>query len=132
MNCLRNNEFYEKSFEGLDATDFTGLLKGFVHRIMKSSFSNSKFEKMLEVGTGSGIHLNYLGTSFKEYYASDIIVNGYLSAKAITGKMVVLAQDAQTLDFESTNFDRVIATCLITHLDNPIQALNERRKMVEI
>ena len=128
---MRDNEFYEKSFEGLYATGFTGLLKGFVHKIMESPFSNSKFEKILEVGAGSGTHLNYVGANFKEYYATDIVVNRDLSSKAVPEKVFVLAQDAQKLDFGSTNFDRVIATCLIAHLDNPIQALNEWRRMAK-
>ena len=128
---MRNNEFYEKSFEGLYATGFTGLLKGFVHKIMELPFSNSKSEKILEVGAGSGTHLNYVGANFKEYYATDIVVNGDLRSKGMPEKIFVLAQDAQKLDFESTNFDRVIATCLIAHLDNPIQALSEWRRVAK-
>lgn len=131
MNCLRNNVFYEKSFEGLYATGFTGLLKGFVHKIMESPFSNSKFEKILEVGAGSGIHFNYVGANFNKYYATEIVINGDLSSKAISEKPIILAQDAQKLDFESTSFDRVVATCLIAHLDNPIQALNEWRRVAK-
>lgn len=128
---MRNNEFYEKNFEVLYATGFTGLLKGFVHKIMESSFNNSKFEKILEVGAGSGTHLNYVAANFKEFYATDIAVNEGLSSKAVPEKVFVLAQDAQKLDFRSTNFDRVIATCLIAHLDNPIQALNEWRRVAK-
>jgi phosphatidylethanolamine/phosphatidyl-N-methylethanolamine N-methyltransferase len=131
VNYLRNNEFYENGFEGLYATGFTGLLKGFVHKIMESPFSNSKFDKILEVGAGSGNHLQYVGTNFKEYYATDIVVDGDLSSNAISGKLFVFAQDAQKLDFESTTFDRVIATCLIAHLDNPIQALSEWRRVAK-
>jgi SAM-dependent methyltransferase len=128
---LRDNEFYENSFDGLYATGFTGFLKGIVHKLMESPFRNSRDEKILEVGAGSGIHLKYVNKMFNEYYMTDIVIDQDFKFQDSQRKLVIMEQDAQNLDFENDNFDRVIATCLIAHLDDPIRALGEWRRVTK-
>jgi ubiquinone/menaquinone biosynthesis C-methylase UbiE len=127
--CLRDNEFYESSFDGLYATGFTGFLKGIVHKLMEFPFRNSRAKKILEVGAGSGIHLKYVNEMFDKYYMTDIVIEKDLKFTKSPEKLVIMESDAQNLDFENDNFDRVIATCLIAHLDNPIRALGEWRRV---
>lgn len=128
---MRNNEFYEKSFDTLYSTGVTSVFKGIVHKIIELKFRNSLCERILEVGAGSGIHISYVKTNFAEYFATDIVVNQDLKSKEIPGKLFVLSQDAQKLDFEDNRFNRVIATCLVAHLDNPIQAIGEWRRVAK-
>jgi phosphatidylethanolamine/phosphatidyl-N-methylethanolamine N-methyltransferase len=131
VNCLRDNEFYEKGFGGLYATGFIGLLKGIVHKLMEFPFRNSRKEIILEVGAGRGIHLNYVNGIFDKYYMTDIVIDKDLKFNDSSEKLFVIEQDAQNLDFENDIFDRVIATCLIAHLDDPIRALGEWRRVAK-
>ena len=131
MICLRDSEFYESSFDGLYATGFTGFLKGIVHKLMEFPFRNSRVEKILEVGAGRGIHLNYVNEEFDKYYMTDIVIDKDLKFNNSPEKLFIMEQDAQNLDFENDNFDRVIATCLIAHLDDPIRALGEWRRVTK-
>ena len=131
MICLRDSEFYESSFDGLYATGFTGFLKGIVHKLMEFPFRNSRVEKILEVGAGRGIHLNYVNGEFDKYFMTDIVIDKDLKFKDSPEKLFIMEQDAQNLNFENDIFDRVIATCLIAHLDDPISALGEWRRVTK-
>jgi ubiquinone/menaquinone biosynthesis C-methylase UbiE len=115
----------------LYTTGFTGFLKGIVHKLMEFPFHNSRAEKVLEVGAGRGIHLNYVNGKFDKYYMTDIVIDKELKFRDSPEKLVVMEQDAQNLDFENDTFDRVIATCLIAHLDDPIRALGEWRRVTK-
>ncbi len=90
---------------------------------MEYGFKNSYASQILEVGAGNGYHKKFCNSKYDSYIESDI-------RESINGKIILL--DAEKLSsFKDATFDRIIATCLLAHLNNPEAALKEWRRCVK-
>jgi phosphatidylethanolamine/phosphatidyl-N-methylethanolamine N-methyltransferase len=124
-------EFYSQMM-GHDSTGLMSFLWKYPHKIMEKPFkTNSRF-RILELGFGEGEHLQFVKSDFSEYLATDIdqVRLEKLSAK-LPSKVSTQRVDASLLPFEDETFDRVIATCLIAHLQEPEKSLMEWRRVLK-
>ena len=83
------------------------------HRLLEAQYSASdRFERVLEVGSGTGVHLEYVRHSFSEYVLSDINPNLLDRArerwKDRRGTTFAL-RDATRLDEPDASFDRLVS-----------------------
>ena len=98
---------------------------------MEKPFESNKDLRILEVGGGQGEHLSFVVDDYESYLLTDLdsgqLKNIDLSKfpKVFTKKM-----NAEHLKSASDSFDRVISTCLLSHLSNPAEALLEWRRVV--
>lgn len=127
---MRINKFYEQQYDTLFWSGFVGGLVGVAHRIMDLPFSkNEHFNDVLEVGAGQGQHLAFVKSSYSNYYCTDLVAPNL--EKELNPKLIVSSEDAQKLSYCDEKFDRVIATCLLPHLDFPDHALKEWRRVLK-
>lgn len=103
------------------------------HRELECSFPReTRFEKVLEVGAGEGIHVPFVRHGFTEYILTDRDPG---ALKRIKGPVFpgVLFQttDACKLSFPDRSFDRVIATHVLEHLPEPHLVLQEWRRVLK-
>lgn len=90
--------------------------------------SSARFPRVLEVGAGTGVHIDHIRHGFDEYVMTDINTPFLDSAKLKAregGKVLAMSQDATALTFDDASFDRVIATHVLEHLPKPHQVLRE-------
>lgn len=90
---------------------------------------STKEMKVLEVGVGSGLTLDYLPNSV-QFTGVDInekmLSLAYEKAKKLKRKKIELAlMDAQKLSYKSNTFDLVFAASVITAVENPQMAMKE-------
>jgi len=121
-----------------DANYNKGLAAFFLrksHALCESRFgSTDYFPTVLEVGAGSGVHLQYVTHSFDKYWITDtneemlrrIEKNNSLTADNLIFKL----EDASNLTFCDNYFDRLIATHVLEHLANPHLVLREWNRVV--
>lgn len=123
-----------------------------MHKSIEKSYSGQPFaKKIIEVGAGNNEHLKFVNNKFEEYHATDIridhlqealekelknwdrdSINQMYSFNQGLKKVYFNEIDACDLSFyKDSEFDRLIATCLILHLNNARQALNEWRRVVK-
>jgi phosphatidylethanolamine/phosphatidyl-N-methylethanolamine N-methyltransferase len=96
----------------------------------KSFRFGTHFEKVLEVGAGTGEHIKHVRHSFGEYWITDlnpplldrIELPADLSASR---RILVSREDASHLSFPNRTFDRLVATHVLEHLVNPHEVLRE-------
>lgn len=102
-----------------------------MHRLMERPYHSADvFPKVLELGAGSGEHIEYVKHSWEKYILSDIRKPEDLELPA---NVVWKEIDATNLDsIESKSIDRLIATCLIAHLPNPYLVLKEWKRVVAV
>ena len=90
---------------------------------------NFHFNRVLEVGAGTGVHLASVRHGFDEYLMTDLNAPMLDAAtKRInvqSGRVDTIAQDATALTFEDASFDRVIAAHVLEHLPQPHKVLRE-------
>lgn len=134
---LRGNvdHYYKNFYSKMMGSDSSGLLSflwKYPHRVMERLYKTNKDLDILELGFGEGEHLRFVKNDYKSYLATDIdearlvIPETFRSEKIRTQKI-----DAGKLPFKDESFDRIIATCLIAHLDNPENALIEWRRVLK-
>ncbi len=127
----QQNEFYSESYSNLMNRGTVGKIWQFIHQKMEKPFKNIVEDKVLEIGCGDGEHLKAISSNIKLYYATDIRIDWLL--KNLNGRKntVVEKQDAMNLTYSDNFFDRIIVTCVLMHLDNPILALQEMKRVLK-
>lgn len=96
--------------------------------------NSKKSDKILEIGSGRGEHLVFVKDNFSEYYMTDLTDWGLkeISLIAESDKRIkFMKQNIENLDFPNNFFDRVIASCVISHVDEPYQAMVELKRVVK-
>ncbi len=134
-----SNTYYQNFYTNTANKGFNGFLFDFTHKKLElvSRFGNSRkhktSSKVLEVGSGSGQHLKFVEKTYSKYIMTDINSSLLLknSKESKLSKIEFKVADVQNLPFKSGTFDRVIATCLLHHLNDPEKALSEVRRVVK-
>lgn len=121
--------------DGYEQCYYTGSLGrmwAHVHKLLERPFSRSQsFDKVLELGAGQGQHLQFVKHSYNDYWLTDLR-SDLVDQEELKDQVHVLSVDAQSLhQFADQSFDRLIATCLLVHLRDPLSALQEWRRVVK-
>lgn len=108
----------------------TGYVMRASHALVEKEFGpDAYFERVLEVGAGSGVHIGYVRHRFGEYIMSDgseamiqLIPPHRLQGN---GRILTRVEDATKLSLPDGSVDRVIATHVLEHLYRPHEIMNE-------
>jgi phosphatidylethanolamine/phosphatidyl-N-methylethanolamine N-methyltransferase len=130
--------WYSEIYQSLSCGTESGVLARIAHNaIERKIFKNSSDErrKILEVGGGDGIHLRFVETEFDEYLLTDYDDKQLeLASKNFVSDVRDIRfqnENAQSLSFSDNSFDRLVATCVLLHLEDPEKALMEWRRVVK-
>ena len=114
------NEYYAEYYESILNKGILGAFKNVTHKFMERNFKDQRGFKILEVGAGGGYHKKFVESSYKTYIESDLRIYGQ------SGVIKLNAEDLSK--FPDSQFHRIIATCLLAHLNDPARALREWRR----
>jgi ubiquinone/menaquinone biosynthesis C-methylase UbiE len=92
------------------------------------------FAEVLEVGAGTGIHLDFVRHSFARYVMSDASLDTLREATArrqLRDGVELAAIDATRLPHADASFDRLIATHVLEHLPEPHRVLREWARVLK-
>ncbi len=106
------------------------------HRLIERTYPNgTHFGRVLEVGAGTGIHLDFVRHSFDDYLVTDI--NADLLDKARERHagdprpINYEIADALALPYPDASFDRVVSVYNLEHLPEPHRVLEEWRRVLK-
>jgi phosphatidylethanolamine/phosphatidyl-N-methylethanolamine N-methyltransferase len=123
--------FYRKMI-GLDSTGLLSLLWKYPHWLMERKFKSNKGKTILELGVGEGEHIQFVTPDYAKYIAYDLDGDRLKLIDEIGLPNLEIEQgDAQQLRFPNATFDRLIATCLLVHLEDPEKALREWERVLK-
>ena len=138
----RDNEqpqdfWYLNNYNRINATAISGgIYSKIMHKFLElpSRLSKEKTEKIsiLEVGANIGEHISYVKSTWMNYTATDIREPQKFQLEEIRnlGANFQIA-DVERLPFRDGLFDRVIATCVFHHLENPENGFKEIRRVLK-
>ena len=125
-------DWYSTGYRNCYYSGFLGYAYGLVHKLMEHPFKpNRNFDVVLEVGAGNGEHFPYVRHNFKTYFMTDIRMEN-LPATFSDSRVILKEVDScNLLNFKDHSVDRVIATCLLVHVKEPLEALMEWNRVVK-
>lgn len=105
------------------------------HRLIERDFgASTHFGSVLEVGAGTGIHLDHVTHSFDRYVVTDISERMLDIAKkrhSDRANLVFEVADATALNYEDGSFDRLVSVYNLEHLPEPHRVLSEWKRVVK-
>lgn len=97
--------------------------------------SNEQDNYVLEIGGGGGEHLKYVKNFPQKKY---IILDPRKTSKPVVRRLQKLSNTikfisgvAEDIPFPNCYFDRVVSSCVLAHLDDPLAALMECRRVTK-
>ena len=98
---------------------------------------SKRVDRILEIGAGRGEHLPFVqNPPLEKYVCLDLRENSDISWKeGLQDDLIQTTEfvtgDAQNLPFSDAYFDRTLSTCLLHHVDDPIQVMLEARRVTK-
>jgi len=122
-------EFYQKHYQPLMGSGLISRAWRLIHNQMEKNFAGDFFPVILEIGAGNGEHFGSAKCNFDTYYCTDIRVENLCKLDFGDANVLVKREDVGCLSFSDSTFDRVIMTCVLAHLVDPLEALSEIRRV---
>lgn len=124
------SEWYAQNYSDVAATGDGSFSARYMHRALeKRHVPTEHFARVLEVGANRGEHLEYVRHGFDEYLLTDLR-RPEVDPSILTDPRIKLGVcDVSSLPYPDATFDRVISTCLLHHVDSPLQAALEMRRV---
>jgi phosphatidylethanolamine/phosphatidyl-N-methylethanolamine N-methyltransferase len=133
-------EYRERFSELYDKANYSSPLQSYVmrqsHKLAEKEFDEKdNFDRVLEIGAGTGEHLAFVRHNFREYTLTDLDAKTLEIAKnkladRHRGRVRFDTQIEKHLAYADDSFDRVIATHVLEHIYKPHIALKEWRRVI--
>jgi phosphatidylethanolamine/phosphatidyl-N-methylethanolamine N-methyltransferase len=128
-----NDDYYKNYYSKVINSGIIGVVSNLTQISLERGIKNRKFSKVLELGAGEGQHFPFVRHQYDQYVCTDLRIDNLIKIKVLSQDPRVILQevDAHHLQrYADNNFNRVIATCLLAHLNDPLSALLEWRRVV--
>lgn len=126
-------EIYDQ--ETYDCNPIVGAVNRSGHVLLEKPYgAEQHFSQVLEVGAGTGHHLDYVRHGYDRYVITDFSAGMLEKAKqAHSGKdnLDYAVEDATQLSFADNSFDRLISVYNLEHLPKPHAVLKEWQRVVK-
>jgi len=133
---------YQKKFaKEYDNLNYSSALQKWVmnqsHKILEKKFSSAvHFEKVLEIGAGTGEHFAHIHHTFGTYTMLDHNLSTLMVAKKkinanLYEKVIFKVHKGGALPYKNNSLDRVIATHVLEHIPNPHLAIKEWMRVLK-
>jgi phosphatidylethanolamine/phosphatidyl-N-methylethanolamine N-methyltransferase len=125
-------EWYAEHYSSVTATADGSVFHTYMHRAMERAHGpEDSFPHVLEVGGNRGEHIPFVRHAFADYLLTDLRLPVVSDALGADSRIRVQACDVSAIPHGDNVFDRVIATCLLHHVDSPLVAAGEMRRVVK-
>lgn len=135
------SEYRQKFADIYDQSNYSNSAQSFAmhasHRVAEKAFGNQIFfNKVLDIGAGTGEHLAFVRHGFGSYTLADNDQKALdVAQKKLSGihqgKLFFEKQSGDCLGYDDSTFDRIIATHVLEHLYYPHLALKEWRRVIK-
>ena len=123
-------DWYEKNYSLIAASADGSFFSRYMHRALEKRHGPSEnYSHVLEVGANRGEHLEFVRHGFDEYLLTDLGTPEVDPSVLADPRVKLGVCDVTALPYADSTFDRVISTCVLHHVDSPLQAALEIRRV---
>jgi phosphatidylethanolamine/phosphatidyl-N-methylethanolamine N-methyltransferase len=123
--------WFEDHYSTLSATANGSLFHRYMHEQLEHRFPPSvSYTRVLELGANRGEHVPFVRHHFEEYVVSDLRLPDVPDELRADPRIRLAAHDAHRVEEPSASVDRLIATCLLHHVEDPLAVMTEMRRLV--
>lgn len=133
--------YREKFSQVYDNCNYSSPLQSLLmrtsHRLAEKAFSDQvHFDRVLEVGAGTGEHLPFVFHTFNEYILTDFDPKTLEVAREKLvgrhdGRVKFEVQTGNNLTYPNNTFDRLVVTHVLEHIYQPHLALKEWHRVLK-
>ena len=127
--------YYSNFYSQTHYKGFTGVYTRLYHKLLERQLPRKVDSVVIEVGGGSGEHLDFIEKNFDRYIIVEPFPNesniDKLAEKYKANRVEFVTHVAERLPFESDFADRIIFTCVLLHLQESSKALSEARRVLK-
>lgn len=124
-------EWYAGEYGAINATANGSLFDRYTHQALERGIPlSARFSTVLEVGANRGEHFPHVKHPFDRYVVTDLGTPNLLPEVAADTRVEALSCDVAALPFADESFERVIVTCVFHHVDSPLDAALEIRRVL--
>jgi len=131
IELLKNT--YSENYNKIQYKGLSGLAHKIYHKKLEGNYKfETKFNKVLEIGSGSGEHYHYVKHKYNRYVMTEYDKKQIkILRQRFRGKKKVKIEfaDIEKLNYTDGYFDRIIITCVLHHLNDIPKALSEIRRV---
>ncbi len=141
MKPAPSPEAFSRYIQNYDSHTSGNSLAGRVmakgHIILEKTIAKDHDPKfILEVGSGTGQHIRFVKDTFEKYYITDsndemLELARKKIAPNLIDRVVFDKQNASQTTYADNTFDRLIASHVLEHIPNPVDALKEWDRIVK-
>lgn len=135
-------DYKTKFSEIYDQSNYVSPLQAFVmrqsHTILEKKFTKQfHFDRILEIGAGTGEHVKFVSHKFDEYILTDLDQNMLdrarkkLGSAEYYGLLKFDRQEGSKLCYQDNSFDRLIAAHVLEHIYQPHLVLKEWIRVIK-
>ena len=135
-------DYKAKFSEVYDQSNYASPLQAFVmrrsHTLLEKKFTQqSHFDRVLEIGAGTGEHVKFVSHKFSEYILTDLDQKTLDRARKKLGSfehynlLKFDCQEGSKLCYSDDSFDRLIAAHVLEHIYQPHLVLKEWIRVIK-
>lgn len=124
------DDWYRNHYSDVAVTADGSFFERYMHRAMERRFGpEDRFAQVLEVGGNRGEHIPYVRHVFERYLLTDLRQPEVSDDLRANAKVELDACDVTRMPYSDGEFQRVISTCVLHHVDSPLAAAAEMRRV---
>jgi phosphatidylethanolamine/phosphatidyl-N-methylethanolamine N-methyltransferase len=124
-------DWYATHYSTVAASANGSRIQRYLHRRMEAPFTRDRtITSVLEVGGNKGEHVPFVCHPFERYVVSDLNEPVLLPQLVGDARIRTCQCDAAALPFKDASFDRVVSTCVLHHVEDPLEVVAEMRRVV--
>lgn len=127
-------DWYNNHYSNICVSARNGILSRIQHTLIEKTTPKglARAPRIIEIGANKGEHIPFVTSNFSEYVATDKrFIEIDKDIFHTSSKVSFQVADVENLPFADEEFDRVIMTCVLHHLDNPEKGLSEMRRVTK-
>lgn len=123
-------DWYENHYSDVTVSARGSFVESYMHRALERAFGpDDRFARVIEIGGNRGEHVPYVRHDFSEYLLTDLHEPKPSPELLADPRVKTGICDVSAIPHPDATFDRVVSTCVLHHVDCPLVAAQEMRRV---